>query len=255
MRAQVRSPNHSAKNFARAHLLGGQRIVADDDHVDGDRAKHNGSRRRKEMLALRAATAAVKAGDAKNDGRIRHQQERHEEMLAIRAAATAPAKKTNGHDLARSLGAAAATVPKKVTTSENQEDPKMSTATTPTTSASAPPAPAARCQHRDGSGARARCNRDLGPKNKTGYCDEHRDLHRAKSSSSNGNGHAHHAAKSNGKTNGHVAEDSPQKAVIAKRVRLMLEAVDLLPVIDDLLQVIPIEDKQKFVERWLTGAA
>jgi hypothetical protein len=191
---------------------------------------------------------------------------RHREMLAVRAAAAAPAKPTDGHDKstlrlsndpahgngnedrARSLGAAAAGKLNGHDVTAAKEDSMSSTSSTLTTHATSAPAPAARlCQH-------PRCTRELSPANRSGYCVAHRDLHRShRKSSSNGNGgHARDArapaAKSNGleKTNCHVEE-------IAKRVRIMLSAIEL-PV-DEVFAVLPEPDKARLIELWLTGAA
>ncbi len=248
--AQIRSPHHSAKRFAVAHLLGGQRIeTIPRNEVEVAAPKTNG----------RDPTPTHSNGNGKHDGRRRHQ-----EMLALRVAAAAPAAHrsharaekppaglTQKPALAsRSLGAAAArdsvpTAPKnsvQVTTLE-LEDPKMSTST-PTTSA--PPTPAARlCQHQH-----PKCTRELSAANRSGYCVAHRDLHRShRKNSSNGHNRGHHAAKpngagkSNGKSNGH------EDRLIAQRVKALLSAVELP--LDCVLEIIPDEDKKVFVENWL----
>jgi hypothetical protein len=192
---------------------------------------------------------------------------RHREMLAVRAAAAAPAKPTNGHDKstlrlsndsargsgnedrARSLGAAAAGKLNGHDVTPAKEDSMSSLTSTLTTHATSAPVPAARlCQH-------PRCTRELSPANRSGYCVEHRDLHRShRKISSNGNGvHARDvrapAAKSNGsgKTNGR--EDRLAQSVIARRVKALLGAVELP--IDCVLEIIPDQDKKVFVENWL----
>jgi hypothetical protein len=240
--AQIRSPHHSAKNFAVAHLLGGQRI----EPVPGETASR--------VIAPAAASkpnghrAAGDRPNAKHDGSAVHR-----EMLAVRAAAAAPVTSNTGDDCARSLGTGApwnstskpnghvgAGSLAKVTT-DSQEEKKMATTTTPAATSTATVARLCKIPG---------CKGQLGSQNQSGLCRKHRSHTAAAASSAKPYG-GHHAksngSKSNGKSNGH--EDRLAQSVIARRVKALLGAIDLP--IDAVLEVIPIEDKQRFVEDWL----
>jgi hypothetical protein len=265
MLANVRSPLHSPKRFAIAHLLQGENLPRaqaqdareaapakpktnghDPTSAHNATSPHNGAARNLQMRALRAAAAPP--AKPKSSGHAAAPTHSSSNAAAHRPHARAekpPAGLPQKPALAsRSLGAAARnSVPTnsvQVTTSEpNQEDPKMTS--TSTTSA---PAPAARlCQH-------PKCTRELSAANRSGYCVAHRDQHRDRRRiSSNGHNGARDArapaAKSNGsgKTNGH------EDRLIARRVKALLGAVEL-PV-DVVLEIIPDEDKKIFVENWL----
>jgi hypothetical protein len=138
----------------------------------------------------------------------------------------------------------------------------MST-TTPAPTSTAPHAPAVRTCRRPG------CENKLSLNNLSGFCTEHRP-HTKTNGSGKGphDGFARHTelqdararATAPAKPNGHDpahngnGEDRVQslgKSVITERLKLMLSVVEL-PV-EEVLEIIPDEDKAKLVEAWLMG--
>jgi hypothetical protein len=257
MLANARSPLHSPRRFAIAHLLQGERIPRAQAECeasapakpktndpapthsngnakhDGRRIGHHGSVVSARMLELRAARAAAAKPGSRN------------------ATPTKPktSEPAHGNGAARSLGAAAAgssqiSKQNAHVANDSQEEKKMATTTTPAPTSTAPAARVCKI---------AGCKGQLGSQNQSGLCRKHRSHTAAAASPARSNGHAngngHHAAKSNGsgKTNGR--EDRLAQSVIAQRVKALLRAVELP--IDCVLEIIPDQDKKVFVENWL----
>lgn len=264
MLANVRSPLHSPKRFAIAHLLQGEnppRAQAQDAREAPAKPKtnghdptsahnrtspHNGAARNLQMRALRAAAAAP--AKPKTNGHAAAPTHSSGNAAAHRPHARAekpPAGLTQKPALAsRSLGAAAAGKPNgHDVTIDFQEERKMATTTTPAPTSATSTAHVARFCKIPG------CKGPLGSQNQSGLCRKHRSHTAAAPSPAKSNG-GHHAksngkanGKSNGKTNGH------EDRLIARRVKALLGAVEL-PV-DVVLEIIPDEDKKVFVENWL----
>jgi hypothetical protein len=142
----------------------------------------------------------------------------------------------------------------------------MSTTTTPAPTSTAPHAPAVpRTCRRPG------CENKLSLNNLSGFCTEHRP-HTKTSGNGKGphDGFARHTelqaarsgagaapAKSNGHDPAHGTGNGDDRlrslgnSRIQERVKLLLDVVDL-PV-EEVLEIIPDEDKAKLVEAWLLG--
>jgi|SRR5271165_4608261 len=145
----------------------------------------------------------------------------------------------------------------------------MSTTTTPAPTSTAPQAPAVRACQQPG------CKNKLSLNNLSGWCTEHRPHTKV---SGNGKGphdgfarhtelqaarararagavpaktNGHDPAHGNGNGNGDDRLRSLGNSRIQERVKLLLDVVDL-PV-EEVLEIIPDEDKAKLVEAWLLG--
>lgn len=250
MLANARSPLHSPRRFAIAHLLQGEKIPR-------AQAECEASAPAKPKTDDPAPTHSN--GNAKHDGRrIGHHgsvvSARMLELRAARAAAAKPGSRNatsepaHGNGAARSLGAAAAgsspiSKQNAHVANDSQEEKNMAITTTPAPTSATSTAPAARvCKI-------AGCKGQLGSQNQSGLCRKHRSHTAAAASPARSNGHAngngHHAAKSNGsgKKNGH------EDRLIARRVKALLGAVELPP--DLVWEIVPEPDKKAFVESWL----